>query len=176
MHILLMGLRGSGKTTVGRLLARRLAGAFVDLDERVLAAFPESTVTDVWAAHGQEAWRAAEACALGELLAEPAPATTVVALGGGTPMVDAARATLESARAAGTAMLVYLRCDAGELHRRLAAAAGDRPSLTGADPARESAAVLTAREPVFRRLADHEVDVTDATPEQAVAAMAGLVG
>ena len=52
VNILLMGLRGSGKSAIGRLLAERLNRPFVDLDERVLATFDEPTVTAVWSAHG----------------------------------------------------------------------------------------------------------------------------
>ena len=118
MNLLLMGLRGSGKTTVGHLLARLLSCPFVDLDERVLGTFAESTVTDVWATHGEAAWRAAEARELQDLLAD-ADATTVIALGGGTAMVDAARDALQRAREAGTARVVYLRCEPAVLERRL---------------------------------------------------------
>ena len=81
MHVLLMGLRGSGKTTVGGLLARQLDGEFVDLDDRVLATFAETTVTDVFSAHGEQAWRAAEARVLHELLSRTAGRDSVIALG-----------------------------------------------------------------------------------------------
>ena len=89
MHVLLMGLRGSGKTTVGGLLADRLGCPCIDLDERVLSTFAESTVTAVWATHGEDAWRAAEATTLSELLAGTGP--DVIALGGGTPMIESGR-------------------------------------------------------------------------------------
>ncbi len=171
MNILLMGLRGSGKSAVGRLLAERLDRPFVDLDERVLATFEEPTVTAVWSVHGEPAWRAAEARVLGELLGQ---SIGVIALGGGTPMVEGARCDLEAARESGNARIIYLRCDVSELQRRLAAQT-DRPSLTGADPVHETANVLQTREPVYRRLADHEYDVTSTPPAGVAEALAELL-
>ncbi len=173
MHVLLMGLRGSGKTTVGGLLAERLGCPFIDLDQRVLATFAESTVTAVWATHGEDAWRAAEATTLDELLATTSP--DVIAMGGGTPMIESVSAALATARTAGTATVVYLRCTARELQRRLAGETDDRPSLTGADPAIESEAVLATREPVYRTLADHEYDVTTTTPQDAADSLQQLM-
>ncbi len=175
MHVLLMGLRGSGKTTVGGLLARQLDGEFVDLDDRVLAAFAETTVTDVWAAHGEQAWRAAETRVLQELLNRSAARLSVIALGGGTPMIESARGDIEAARTAGTATVVYLRCVVEELERRLAGQTDDRPSLTGADPVGEIADVMTTREPVYRSLADHEYDVSATSPQQAAVSLRQLV-
>lgn len=159
-----MGLRGSGKTTIGRLLAQRTGRPFVDLDDRALAHFAETTVTEVWRVHGEPAWRDAEALALRELLAGH---EEIVALGGGTPMIDDARGQIEHHRRAGTATVVYLRCDALELSRRLAADTGDRPSLTGTDPVSEIRGVLDAREPTYHALADLEYDVSDVSPETA---------
>ncbi len=176
MHVLLMGLRGSGKTTVGGLLALQLDGEFVDLDDRVLATFAETTVADVWSVHGEQAWRAAEARVLHELLGRTAGRGIVIALGGGTPMIESARGDIEAARTAGTATVVYLRCVVEELHRRLAGRTDDRPSLTGADPVQETAEVMTAREPVYRSLADHEYDVSTTSPQQAAASLGRLFG
>ncbi len=158
-----MGLRGSGKSAVGQLLAKQLNRPFVDLDTRVLATFDDPTVTAVWSVHGEPAWRAAESHVLGELLGE---SVGVIALGGGTPMIDAARCDIQAARESGTATVIYLRCDAAELQRRLTAQTGDRPSLTGTDPVQETTTVMQTREPIYRRLADHEYDVTATPPER----------
>jgi len=175
MHVLLMGLRGSGKTTVGGLLARQLGGEFIDLDDRVLATFAETTVADAWSAHGEQVWRAAEARVLHELLSRTAARYSVIALGGGTPMIESARRDIQAARTAGTATVVYLRCVVEELERRLAGQTDDRPSLTGADPVGETAAVMTEREPVYRNLADHEYDVSTTSPQQAAVSLRQLV-
>ena len=87
MNTLLIGPRGCGKSTIGRRLAEQVGWPFVELDERVLEKFAESTVKAVWSARGQEAWRKAEDEALGAVLADD---HQIVALGGGTPMITAA--------------------------------------------------------------------------------------
>ena len=172
MNILLMGPRGCGKSTIGRRLAAALGMPFIDLDERVLANFRQPTVSRVWSAHGEAAWRAAEAAALDEVLSRP---NQVVALGGGTPMIESARTRLEQERREGRAVTVYLRCTVEELERRLAAEAGDRPALCGDDPAAETAAILALREPVYRALADVHFDATAAPPERAVESLTRLL-
>ncbi len=163
MNVILIGLRGSGKTEVGRRLAARLGRKFVDLDDRVLATFEEASVREVWATHGESAWRVAEGRVVGEILAAT---NQVIALGGGTPMVPDARDRIESGRRDGSARVFYLSCDVRELARRLAGDAGDRPSLTGADPSQEVDAVLVRRDGTFRALADHVLDVTGTTPDE----------
>jgi shikimate kinase len=164
VNVLLIGLRGSGKTTIGRELAGRVNRLLVDLDERVLATFAEASVSEVWTAHGEAAWRDAEAAILEAVLRD---ADQVVALGGGTPMIADARRRIESCRRAGEARVVYLHCDVKELVRRLSRDVGDRPSLTGADPVDEIRTVLEARETTYLELADFVCDVTNATPETA---------
>jgi shikimate kinase len=172
VNTLLIGLRGCGKTTIGRELARRTDRPFIDLDDIVLATFTEASVSDVWSAHGEAAWREAEATALDEVLRA---ADQVVALGGGTPMIDDAHRRIVSRQRAGAATVVYLHCDTGELARRLARDGGDRPSLTGAGPMEEIQTVLEAREPTYRQLADVVYDVTGVSPEAAAVEIEGLV-
>jgi shikimate kinase len=156
-HVLLIGPRASGKSTVGPALARRRGVQFVDLDRRTVAAFPETTVRAIWAAHGEAAWRAAEVAALRSVLAEPEP--LVVALGGGTPVAPGADAALRTA--ATPPQVVYLRVPVAELARRLGHANNDRPALRpGTTPEDEVKAVLAEREPAYRRWADRIVDGT----------------
>ena len=155
MNTFLIGPRGCGKSTIGRALSRRLGRPFVELDERVLAAFPEGSVREVWSVHGEGAWREAEIAALVATLAAD---DQVVALGGGMPMIQAARQRIEAERKAGRARVIYLRCSTEVLVRRLAAAPGDRPGLTGADLLEEVATILAEREPTYRDLADLEYD------------------
>lgn len=155
MNLLLMGPRGSGKSTLGRLVAEDLGLAFVDLDDRVLDCFEEPTVTDVWTVHGEAAWRRAEIDMLEIALADDGQ---VIALGGGVPVIDEARRRIDVARRAGEARTVYLKSSANVLRQRLAGTTGDRPSLTGDDPVAEIETVLRQREPTYLALADEVVE------------------
>jgi shikimate kinase len=163
MNILLMGPRGCGKSTIGRALAAAMDRRFIDLDEHVLRSFTERSVREVWSRRGEPAWRAAEAAALDEVLGRT---DQVVALGGGTPTIERARRRMEQERREGRAVVVYLRCDPRELARRLAAEADDRPPLSAPDDL-----ILQQREPVYRALADLDLDVSGSSPEHAVEAL-----
>ncbi|MHC4909611.1 MAG: shikimate kinase [Planctomycetota bacterium] len=165
--IVLMGARAAGKTSVGERLASRLGGRFVDLDVEALRLLGAGSVAEAWSSVGEAGFRRAELGAL-ERLAEtvsPAGPPIVLALGGGTPVIPEAGKLLASLSAAGRARIVWLSADADVLARRLAAAPGDRPSLTGEDVAAELAAVLAARCPIYESLADVVVDV-DAGPDE----------
>jgi shikimate kinase len=158
MNVLLIGARGSGKTSILRALAERLDQRSVDLDDLVLESFDQCTVEDVWATHGEPAWRAAEVRTLHELLADEddrndATSGRVIALGGGVPLIPEARKLLENAVRSGRIDIVYLEASVDTLRKRLIHDPGDRPSLTGADPIDEIANVLAHRDPVYRNLA-----------------------
>ena len=168
MNTLLIGPRGCGKTAIGRRLAAARGLVFADLDDRVLIRFPQETVSAVWSVHGEPAWRAAEVEALGEALSED---RQVLALGGGTHMIEEARRLIERERRAGRARVVYLECEIEELARRLRAAPGDRPSLTGADALEEIAAVLARRRAVYEATADVVYRVGDVDEKSVTAGL-----
>ena len=79
MGVVLIGYRGSGKTTVGRLLAERLAKAFVDCDE-VIVARQGKSIREIFLTQGEEAFRKAETQVISELASST---DCVIALGGG---------------------------------------------------------------------------------------------
>ncbi len=160
MHIVIIGMRGCGKTSVGRELARRLDRPFHDLDELALDRFEEPSVRAVFDTHGEPAWRDAEAAALIELLdREDSP--SVISLGGGAPMIDAVNERLSAAGATEGVAIVWLRCKPITLERRLRSRPGDRPGLTGDDVVGELRGLLDARTPRYRALAHVVVDVDD---------------
>lgn len=169
MNTLLIGPRGCGKSSVGQRLADLLQRPFVELDACVLGAFPESSVHEVWSVHGEPAWRAAEVRQLNGILEKDGQ---VVALGGGTPMIEAAQQRLQDDRRAGRAWLIYLACPPSELRRRLEGNLGDRPSLTEAGSLDELEAVLREREPTYRRLADLIVQAAQRGPDEIAAQLA----
>ena len=156
-NLILIGYRGSGKTSVGRMIADQLWKAFVDIDQAICDRFGGRTVAEIWATDGESAYRAVEVEVTREACAG---AGQVIALGGGTLMQAGAREAVEAA----DAVRVYLRCEPEELNRRISGdpqTAGLRPSLTGQGGGLdEITAVLAEREPVYRAVADAEFDVT----------------
>lgn len=161
--IVLIGLRGSGKTTVGPIVARILQRPFADLDDAVRDRYNGRTIADVWNAIGEAAFRRAELETLPPLLSAPG----VLALGGGTPTIEDARLILADAQDRGCARIIYLRASPATLRARLARAdMSNRPSLTGADPLDEIESVFALRDPTFGALAGMVIETDDLTPEE----------
>ncbi len=152
--IVLMGLRGSGKSTLGARLAERLGRRFVDLDDRTAAALGCATPADALRTRGEPAFRAAEAETLRVALGESG---IVLALGGGTPTAPGATDLLREHSADGRAALLYLRASAATLAERLEVAAErggpERPALVGDDPISEIGVLLEQRDGLYRDLA-----------------------
>jgi shikimate kinase len=171
MSIALIGYRGSGKSTVGRLLANRLRWAFADTDKRITSRAGMS-IRKIFETRGEVGFRdletdvVTEVCALNE---------HVIAFGGGAVLREENRTAMKDAGL----KIVYLHCDAEELHKRIHAdadTASSRPSLTslggGIDEIRN---LLAVREPIYRSVMTAELDVTKLTPEEAASAIGRLV-
>lgn len=173
-NLLLIGLRGSGKSTVARALALRQHRAFFDLDEITPTLLGCTSVADAWSSHGEAAFRGAESRALSQTLG--AQRGAIIALGGGGPTAPGAAELIERETRAGRARVVYLRCSPELLAQRLRSIPGgpgaSRPSLTGADPIEEIATIYAQRDPLYQRLATRTLDDI-ATLEQALDALDG---
>ncbi len=157
-RLLLIGMMGAGKTTVGRMLADRLGWRYLDSDAEVEGATGR-TVPELFAAHGESAFRAAEAEALRSAVSGAGRA--VVSVAGGAVLDPGNRRIIG---ASGT--VVWLRAEP----RTLAARVGDgtgRPLLEG-DPATALERLDAVRRPLYRSLADVVVDVDDLRPEEVV--------
>ncbi len=160
-NILLIGLRGSGKTTIGRELAASLRKPFVDLDDHTARHLGAPSVAEAWKEHGESGFRNAEAQVLRRVLATPGQ---VIALGGGTPTAPDAFHLIETAQKQDKILVIYLRASSKTLRERLAQADNsNRPSLTGDDVITEVDRVLAARDSKYRELADEVVDVDGLT-------------
>ncbi|MDR0362297.1 MAG: shikimate kinase [Planctomycetota bacterium] len=155
--IALTGMMASGKTTLGKKLAKRLGVQFVDIDE-VLAKIAGMPPADIFAAHGEDEFRALERMVIREVVNRSGP--LVIALGGGSYIQKPVRDALR-----GKALTVYLKVAAPEIARRLEATdIASRPMLSGPVDWRERAeALATEREPAYA-LADltFRADGTDA--------------
>lgn len=154
-----MGLRGSGKSTLGRAIAQREGRRFVDLDEVSASFLSSDSVAEAWSRFGEPAFRAAEAQALAAALLDDG---TVIALGGGTPTAPGVAELIEHAKNKRRCVVAYLRCEPAELRSRLMgldeAAMTNRPSLTGGHPLDEIESVFAARDPLYRKLASREIE------------------
>ncbi|MBL9149491.1 MAG: hypothetical protein JNM94_12450 [Phycisphaerae bacterium] len=172
LHLVLIGPRAAGKTTVGRHLAARRRCLFLDLDDCVLRRFGAESVREVFERAGERVWRQGEHDALAALLDAPlAPA--VIALGGGAPMTDSIARRLHEDRVQGRVVVVHLACPAAVSATRLTREPGDRPSLTGRPITDELESLAAIRTPRYEQLADVTVDATretDAIVDEIVAA------
>jgi shikimate kinase len=145
---LLVGFMGSGKSTVGSVLARHLGWRFADVDANVERT-QSMPVSQVFSRLGEARFREREDAATPALLRE---ADVVVASGGGW----AARAGRLDELPSGT-IAVWLVVGVEEAVRRVGAQPGKRPLLEGADPLAAARELLSIRTPMYAR-ATHEVD------------------
>jgi|GEM_PF-363795 len=162
-HALLMGLRCSGKSTVGPLLAAELGRDFVDLDTLTTTELGTASTGDALRTLGEPAFRAGELHALVKLIAT-ARRPLVLALGGGTPTYADSRDVLINLRSAGTAALIYLRAKPTTLAQRMAATdVALRPALLdapgGGDALAEIDELFTQRDPLYRAMAHRTIEI-----------------
>jgi shikimate kinase len=152
--LVLVGLMGAGKTTVGRLLARCLGLAFADADHEIQHA-AGLTVEEIFARFGEATFRASERRMVAALLGT---GPLVLATGGGAFMDEETRASIRA-----HALSVWLKADLDVLVQRTVGRSG-RPLLKVGDPKETLAALVAVRYPVYQ-LADIAV-VTNHEPAQ----------
>lgn len=163
-RVVLVGMMGSGKTSVGRALARATGWAFLDNDALVQRATGRSAPA-LLHERGEDALREAEAAALGEGLAVPPPVILDVAGGVVTRARDRDRLRDVADRAGREAgIVVWLRARVETLARRVGTGAG-RAWLDG-DPETALRRLYAGREPLYAEVATDVVDVDDRGPEQ----------
>jgi len=162
-HVLLVGLPGSGKTTVGRLVADQLHAGFVDVDA-ILVRREGKPIDVIFGEQGESAFREMERRETEAALAnDPA----VIAPGGGWAAQPGALAAAKQ-----RALVIYL-CSRPDTAARRAAPEGNRPLLMGLDPVTRMRELLKQREPFYRDAHAHVV--TDGkAPEQVADEVARL--
>lgn len=161
--VVLVGAPGSGKTTVGGLLAEALALSFRDTDADVERVAGKS-VSAVFVDDGEAAFRALERDAVAAALAEH---EGVLALGGGAVLDETTRRRLVSQR------VVLLHVSLPDAARRVGLNR-DRPLLLG-NVRGQLAALLAAREPYYEEVATHIVETDGRTPEQVADEVLGIL-
>lgn len=166
----LVGLRGAGKTTLGRALAVAHARSFVDLDE-VLERRTGQSIPQLLAG-GEASFRQLEADLLRttlELLCLGTPQATVLATGGGAVEHPESRRLLRALPVA------YLEAPPALLAERVAADDRERPALAPGGPLAEAEALLARRDPLYREVATHVVPA-EGEPAQLCETLGRLFG
>lgn len=158
MNIVLIGMRGSGKTSAGRLLARKLGRRFIEMDE-IITQKAGMSINEIVERQGWPEFRRIEAEVTRSVAALD---NTVNATGGGAVTSEE---NLRALKANGK--LVWLRARLQTLLERTRNDSS-RPSLTGKPLAEDMAVTMKEREPVYQRAADLIVD-TDGIPPEKVA-------
>jgi shikimate kinase len=138
--VVLVGMMGAGKSTIGRRLAARLRLRFFDADNEIELAHAGMTIPEIFAAHGEPYFRDGEARVIARLL-EGGP--IVLATGGGAFLREETRNRIRD-----KAISIWLKADAEIIMRRVKRRA-DRPLLQTADPAATVERLLGEREPVY---------------------------
>lgn len=164
--IALLGLRGAGKTAVGRRLARRLRVPFVELDRRVEQA-ADLSLSELFSLHGEDYYRRLERDALNEVLAERRG--MVIATGGG--IVTAADTYAQLRR---SALTIWLRAKPEDHWDRVVRQGDRRPMANHPQAMADLRARLAAREPLYA-LAHHTIDTSGIAVARTVEAIAGLL-
>lgn len=164
--VALLGLRGAGKSTIGRRLARRLRVPFVELDRKVEEA-AGLALPEIFALHGEGYYRRLEKEALTTLLDEGRP--MIIACGGGLPTARDTFALLRQ-----SALTVWLRAQPEDHWNRVVQQGDRRPMADHPQAMGELRRLLKAREPLYAE-AEHAVDTSKLTPEAAVLAVESLV-
>ncbi len=164
-NLVLIGFMGTGKSAVGRALARRTGRRHLDTDKEIERRAGKM-VPQIFAEDGEEAFRAQETALL-LLLAEAQGAPFILSTGGGTPLKAENAALLKQI---GT--VVWLHVAPQAILSRVAHSLHERPLLAAhqADPLRRIQDLLTAREPVYAALADVVLETSDCADSEEGAA------
>jgi len=162
-NVILVGFMGAGKSSVGRILARRLGRCFVETDEMITAA-EGRPIPEIFAEKGEAHFRALEDEVVRLLALKRGD---VIATGGGLPCGGG---RLEALRAIGT--VVWLAGEFATLYER-ALSGGERPMLRGKTP-EQAEALYEWRKPFYFK-ADLSVDTTGLNPDQVAARVAAAL-
>jgi shikimate kinase len=157
-HLVLVGLMGAGKTSVGRRCAARLDRRFVDTDELVEAT-AGAPVAEIFATRGEDEFRSLERDAVAEATSSAEP--LVIACGGGAVLDAGSR---ERLRGSGT--VVWLRADPATLGARVDRQPGTRPLLAGGSATATLEELATARADAYTAAAHAAVDTDGRTQDE----------
>ncbi len=163
--IFLIGYRGTGKTTVARLLAEELDAVAVDSDQIIEQEFG-CTIAEMFASAGESAFREREVATIAQLCGRD---NIVASLGGGAILNKSTRERISE-----TGLVIWLTASPDVLGCRLSAddvTLAQRPSLTGQGVVAEIAGVLAERTPLYEEVADITISTDRLSPSEVVGAI-----
>jgi shikimate kinase len=166
MNIVLIGMRGSGKTTVGSILARKLGRELVEMDE-LIARRAGMSIPEIVAKHSWTKFR--------DIEAELTPAVSrrnnaIISAGGG---VVTRKNNIKELKKSG--VLVWLNASVDSLLERIGQDPGRPPFVNGRSQRDDMALTLAEREPLYRKAADFIVETERKTPEVVAEEIIGLL-
>ena len=165
MNIVLCGMMGSGKSTIGRVIAKNINSTFCDTDEVIEK--KHGKISDIFAHHGESYFRELESETVKEISLLDG---LVIATGGGL-VLRSENVTLLKEKG----KIVFLRARLETLEKRLQADT-TRPLLQAEDGLRSRLDnLLTARTPIYERVADYTVDVDEKSAEEIALAIIALM-
>ncbi len=162
MNIVLIGFRGTGKSTVGRLLAKRLERDFIDSDNQIESTTGK-TIKSIFGNDGEDGFRKIEADVIAELSKGD---NKVISAGGGAVLREKNVRNLK-----GNGFLVLLEATPEIIHSRIAhdeKTTRQRPSLTDKKPLDEIKHLIAEREPAYKSAADFTVNTSYVSCEDIV--------
>ena len=161
IRIVLIGAPGSGKSTVGAALSRKLALDFVDTDQ-LIEVREGKAITDIFVVDGEPYFRAVELETLKHVLTMQ---NVVISLGGGAPISEQAQQELRSS----VSMVIFLDVSLATAAPRVGFNR-DRPLLLG-NPRAQWQALSDKRRPIYEALADMSIKVDDMSVDEIASAI-----
>jgi shikimate kinase len=156
--IILIGLMGAGKTTIGTLLAARLSRTFIDTDQ-VLEARTGVSIATIFEIEGEASFRDREAATISEVVRMP---NAVISTGGGCVLRAETRAIMKQ-----RGVVIYLHATPDVSYARLKRAK-DRPLLRGTDALERLSALYSERRPLYEATGHLKIDAHRDKPTQVV--------
>lgn len=164
-NVVLIGLMGSGKSTVGRMVAAKLGFQFFDTDQ-IITRIAGRSIPHIFEHEGEVAFRERESAALRSLLNRE---HCVIATGGGIVTQERNHPVLRH-----LGFIVWLDASVATLHRRTASS-HDRPLLKGDDPKAKLQRLLDARQPLYKQLADLRIATDELSQDETAYGLAESV-